>query len=185
MAKEEQDKAAEDEGKKEGASMLKVIIISVVLSVVLGGGLVGGTIFLLGDSDDSKTGASTEAGDETEEAAEDEESDKVPDGPVTYTEIDPKFVVSFDDQRKARFMQFGLQIMTRDSEVTKDIEIHKPAIRSNLLMLIGSQPYEIVSTREGKEQLLIDITNNINTTLDSLGANSGVEAAYFDSFIIQ
>ena len=183
MAIEETNDEQETEEKKGGSSSLKIIIISVVLSVLLGGGLVGGTIFFLGDKDAESAAADAEAGDEADEEDAEEKAEAT--GPVVYTALDPKFVVSFHDQRKARFMQFALQIMTRDNAVTKDIEMHMPAIRSNLLMLIGSQDYEVVSTREGKEKLLADITDNINTTLDTLDATSGVEAAYFESFVIQ
>ena len=183
MAIEEEEKDTDAEEPKKGTSTLKIILISVVLSVLLGGGLVGGTMFFLGGDDGDKTAAAEDAADE--DADEDEAEVEPPAGPVTYTAIDPKFVVSFNDQRKARFMQFELQIMTRDDMVKKDIDMHMPAIRSSLLMLIGSQDYEVVSTREGKEKLLTDITDNINTTLETLDATSGVEAAYFDSFVIQ
>ncbi|MGB5396131.1 MAG: flagellar basal body-associated FliL family protein [Gammaproteobacteria bacterium] len=183
MAKEDINDEQETEEKKGGSSSLKIIIISVVLSVLLGGGLVGGTMFLLGDTADETAAAGAEEGEEPDEDAAEENA--VATGPVVYTALDPKFVVSFHDQRKARFMQFALQIMTRDNAVTKDIEMHMPAIRSNLLMLIGSQEYDVVSTREGKEKLLVDITDNINATLETLDATSGVEAAYFESFVIQ
>ncbi len=38
---------------------------------------------------------------------------------------------------------------------------------------------------EGKEQLLLEITEDINASLEKLVDASGVEAAYFESFLIQ
>ena len=94
-------------------------------------------------------------------------------------------MVSFRDQKKARFMQFSLEVMARDREVINTIKEHNPAIRSNLLMLVDNQSSEEMNTREGKEQLLVEITKDINQTLDTVGGKSGVEAAYYHSFVIQ
>ena len=103
--------------------------------------------------------------------------------------MDPKFVVSFRDQRTARFMQFSFEVTTRDKAVIELLDGHSPAIRSNLLMLFDNQDHATMSTREGKQQLLANIVSDINDTLkkmtnkDELGAD--VEAAYFTSFVIQ
>ena len=86
-------------------------------------------------------------------------------------------------------MQFSIEIMSRDDMVIKQVEEHMPVIRSSLLMLFGSQDYEVMVTREGKEKLLLDAMEDINTTLQKIsGATEKtalVEAAYFDSFVIQ
>jgi flagellar FliL protein len=103
--------------------------------------------------------------------------------------MDPKFMISFRNQNKARFMQFSLEVMSRDSEVNKKINQHMPVVRSNLLMLFGSQEYEAMVTREGKEKLLADTAADINATLKKVTGEddpeSSVEAAYFTSFVIQ
>jgi len=84
------------------------------------------------------------------------------------------------------------QIQMLDVDIPKaieDIKTHMPVIRSSLLMLFGSQDFEVIATREGKEKLLIDATEDINTSLQKLAAKTEletvVEAAYFNSFVIQ
>ena len=187
------DKTEKDgEGKtKKTASTMKIVIIAVILASVLSGGIVGLTLFLMG-GDDSATAAKTEQTeaeeDETDEGDEDaEEGDEggVAEGPPIYHRMDPKFVVSFSDQRMARFMQFSIQIMTRDKDVVAQIKEHNPAIRSNLLLLFDTQTAEVMSTREGKESLLVSITDDINASLENLADVSGVEATYFESYVIQ
>lgn len=176
MAEESEDQESNNEG---GNSTMKIVIIAVVLSIVLSGGIAGGMMFFLG-GDDSEQTASEDAEDEEEEVAEAE-----PTEPPIYHSMDPKFVASFRDKKKARFMQFSVEIMSRDDDVIKSIKQHNPAVRSNLLLLVDNQQSEKMSTREGKEQLLVEITEDINQTLDSLGGTSGVEAAYYNSFVIQ
>ena len=173
MAEEAEDQESSNKG---GNSTMKIVIIAVVLSIVLSGGIAGGMIFFLG-GDDSEQQA-VEDGDE-------EVADVEPDEPPIYHSMDPKFVMSFRDQKKARFMQFSVEIMSRDSDVIKAIKQHNPVIRSSLLLLVDNQDSEKMSTREGKEQFLVEITEDINQTLESIGGTSGVEAAYYNSFVIQ
>ena len=162
-------------GKNSSNSTMKIVIIAVVLSIVLSGGIAGGVVFLLGGDDDAQQAT----GDDSEAAA------AAANDPPIYHSMDPKFVVSFRDQKKARFMQFSFEIMTRDRDVIDGIKEHSPAVRSNLLLLIDNQTSEKMTTREGKDQLLVEMTEDINKTLETIGTKSGVEAAYYNSFVIQ
>ena len=201
---EAEEKGNEDVEKKSGSSTLKIVVIAVTLAVLLGGGLVGGTFYLVSNMNDDQNASTatkkSKAGDEEEgdeedededeeEGDEDEDEDAEPAAPPQYHSMDPKFVVSFSDQTKARFMQFSLEIMTRDDEAIKQIQAHMPVVRSSLLMLFSSQGYEEMSTREGKEKLLQDTVANMNATLHKIsGAKEQkevVEAAYFNSFVVQ
>ena len=179
--------------KKKKPSMTVIIIIVVILASLLSGGMVGLTMYLLSDDDTGQVASPAKAADEDE--ADDEEVAEEPEeaeeevvaneGPAQYHRLDPKFVVSFRDQRTARFMQFTIQIMTRDKDVIKQIQEHNPAVRSSLLLLFDSQTAEAMNTREGKVALLTSITEDINRSLEELAGISGVEAAYFESFLIQ
>lgn len=181
MAKDEtEDQKNDNEDKKPGSSTMKIIIIVVALIVIIGGG-VGGTLYFLGAMDDEKTLASSDGDEDGEESK--------PSAPPQYLSMDPKFIVSFGNQSKARFMQFSLEVMSRNAEVIEQIEAHMPVIRSSLLMLFGTKGYEEMITREGKEKLLSEATADINTSLQKLLGKTEllatVEAAYFNTFVIQ
>jgi len=197
MAKEEEIDLENEEGeKKSGSSTLKIVIIVVALVLVLGGGMAAATFYFISNMDSEKV-SSTKDGDdasseeeaEEEEEEEEEAAESEPLEPPQYHSMDPKFVASFRNQQNARFMQFSLEIMSRDSEVIKLVETHMSVIRSSLLMLFGSQTYEDMVTREGKEKLLADVATDINTTLQKITGETEpettVEAAYFNSFVIQ
>ena len=184
MAKEEIDLDNEAGEKKSGPSTLKIVIIAVTLALVLGGGLVGATFYFVSNMNDEQVSSKK---DDTEASAEEAEGEPVL--PPKYRSMDPKFVVSFSDQKKSRFMQFSLEIMSRDAEVIKQIESHMPVIRSSLLMLFGNQKHEDMVTREGKQKLLNDVVADINNSLQKIAGEDelqkNVEAAYFNSFVIQ
>ncbi len=178
MAKEKAEEGEEE--VKGGSSKMKIVIISVILLLVVGGGLVAGTLyFIKGDSEE------TEAQEGEDGEVVEKEKMKAP----IYISMDPKFVVSFKNQNSARFMQFSLNVMSREKDVENQIKEHMPMIRSSLLMLFGGQDYKKMSTREGKAMLLSETVVDINTSLKSVLAveelEYEVEAAYFTSFVVQ
>lgn len=194
MAKEEKDQENEEDVQKKGkSSNLKIIIIAVLVALLFGGGLVGGTFYLVSSMQsaeaDSSTKVKAEDDEGEEEEEEDQEEEEAPKGPAIYHSMDPKFVVSFRDQQVARFMQFSIEVMTRDKGVIELLDGHTPAIRSSLLMLFDNQNDATMSTREGKQQLLDDIVTDINETLKTMTnkdeLEASVESAYFTSFVIQ
>ena len=189
MANEPEEEKKENSDKS--ASTMKIVIVAVILSILLSGGMVGITLYLVGGFDQlsdpvQQSDIDGEENDDGEgDEDEDEETVTEPSGPPLYFPIDPKFVVSFHDQKKARFMQFSIEVMTRNENVIEQLKLHLPAIRSSLLLLFSSQDYEKVSSREGKEQFLVEIAEDINKTLEKLNGPTGVESAYFNSFVVQ
>lgn len=190
MAKEEKDKDKDKEAESSGKSSpstMKIVIIAVVLSLVLGGALVGGTFYFVSGMNATQAVATTDKNADAEEADDVDEDEPL--APPKYFSLDPKFVVSFSDQSSARFMQFSIQVMARDDAVIKLMEEHMPVVRSSLLMLFGGQQYEVMVTREGKEKLLREATEDINTSLKKAMGNKEqtalIEATYYDSFVIQ
>ena len=212
MAIEEENLENEEDDKGiDKSSNLKIIIIAILATMLLGGGLVGATYYFVSGMQSTEKGSTKIArsedaadadadaadgeededdeDDEEEDEDEDEDEDEEPKGPLIYHSMDPKFVVSFRDQRVARFMQFSFEVTTRDKAVIELLDGHSPAIRSNLLMLFDNQNNASMSTREGKQQLLVNIVSDINETLkkmtDKDELKAVVEAAYFTSFVIQ
>ena len=163
---------------------IKIIIIAVLAAVLLSGAVVGGALYFVMGQDGDAEASSEEAEEDEEEVAE-----EIPLEPPQYHSMDPKFVVSFRDQRSARFMQFSIEVMARNKDIIKQVEEHSPAVRSSLLMLFDNQSYEMMSTREGKQKLLEEVIVDINTTLKKVTGEeelvASFEEAYFTSFVIQ
>lgn len=181
MVEEVEDQKSES--NPASPSMMKMAVLVVVITVVLSSSMTGIMLYFMNDAyTEHQQG---DASEESEDSEEVEEEESEPLKAPQYHAVDPKFVVSFRDQQQARFMQFSLEIMTREDEVINNIKLHMPAIRSNLLILCGNQQHQDVASSSGKEKFLLDIKESINQTLDKLAGQSGVEAAYFTNFIIQ
>ncbi|HVF15450.1 MAG TPA: flagellar basal body-associated FliL family protein, partial [Steroidobacteraceae bacterium] len=61
-----------------------------------------------------------------------------------------------------------------------------PMIRNDLIMLFGSQQYESISTREGKDKLRAEALATVAKIIDGEGGEGKkVEQLFFTSFVMQ
>jgi flagellar FliL protein len=152
-------------------SKLPLIIIAAVVACAAIG---GGAYFFMSGSKHEAT-ASKEVGKEKEAKAA-----------AVYVKFDPPFVVNFEAKGVMRFLQITLEVMTRDPAVADKIKENEPIIRNDLLLLFGSQTYESISTREGKEKLRADAKGIVAKIIEHEGGDpKKVEDLYFTSFVMQ
>jgi flagellar FliL protein len=161
------EEAVEGEGEGEETPPKSKKLLFIILAVVLLGGGAGAWFFLKGgDSADAK-------------AAE-------PVLPPIYVNLDPPFVVNFEAESMVRFLQVTVSIMTRDAPTGDVLKKNDPRIRNDLLMLLGNQKYETISTREGKEELQSRSLESVRAVVASSGGEAAkVEALYFTAFVMQ
>lgn len=149
------------------------LIISLAAVLVLGGAGAGAW-FLLAGGKPKKTDAS---------AAAHEEALK---HPAIYVALDPPFVVNFEAAQLVRFLQVTVQVMSRDPATVEIVKANDPVVRNDLLLLLGGQKYETISSRDGKEKLRQDALSTVRRVVSSAGGKAAnVEAIYFTSFVMQ
>lgn len=155
--------ASAAEAKKKKKKLLLLIGLAFLLMAISIGATVG-VIKLISPKEEPALAAA----DEDEEAEEVEKSDakatksaaaktkvaKVePLLPAIYLALKPNFTVNFDVNGRQRFLQAELTVMYRDIEVIKILELHMPAVRNGLVLLLSSQAFDDLQTVEGKEKL--------------------------------
>jgi flagellar FliL protein len=163
----EEGEEAEGEEGAEGAPKSKKLLFIIIAVVLLGGG--AGAFFFL------KGGAPKEAVKKEEVVV-----------PPIYVNLDPPFVVNFEAEAAVRFLQVTVSVMTRDIHIQELLKNNDPRIRNDLLMLLGNQKYETISTREGKEKLQAESLAAIRAIVKSAGGEpEKIEALYFTAFVMQ
>jgi len=177
MAEEDENENAielDDSGKKAGKGKL---ILIVVLAIVLLSGITVGALYFTGalGSGDSKNAETDESATEAEVVL----------GPVTYFELKPEFVVNFEGEQKANFLQVDIQLMTRNSDVLNILNEHAPLIRNNILLLLSGQKYNELRTLDGKEKMRAEVLAGVQQIVEAELGIPGVEAVFFTSFIMQ
>lgn len=177
--------------KKKPWLLIAVIALS---SIVVLGGAIGGTMFFMKgsaqkSSASAKAKASPDEADAAEEDGDAEGGDAAVEGdkkhPATYVSLEPPFVVNFEGNSPARFLQINVEVMTRKAEYAEHIKKHMPVIRNNLVLLFGSQTHDKVNTLKGKEDLRQLALTEVQKILEEETGDAGIEALYFTSFVMQ
>lgn len=135
------DDAAVAEAKKKKKKLFMFIGLAILLVLIS----VGATFFIV-----SKMMAKNS---DSEESESSEVVEEVVAAPAIYYPLKPNFTVNYDVNGRQRFLQAELTLMYRDPAVLKTLELHMPAVRNGLVMLLSSQVFEELQTVEGKEKL--------------------------------
>lgn len=160
--------AAAGAEKSKGARK-KLIVAGAVAALVLAGGGGGGAWWMLGDAPDAAA------------------SKKVaPKRTPVFVELDT-FTVNLrkdspDDGD--RFMQVKLVAEVKDGPTGEIVKTMMPAVRSQIILLLGSKRAEDIASREGKEQLAGEIVLAANKPLERTPADKGVERVNFTHIIV-
>ncbi|HEY0942788.1 MAG TPA: flagellar basal body-associated FliL family protein [Steroidobacter sp.] len=150
------------------SKMLVIVICSLLAASAVGGAAV---FYLAG-----------------KQAAAQEEAQLAPAAkrPAIYSKFDPPFVVNFQNKGAMRFLQVSIEVMTRDVATADLLKQHDPKLRNDLLMLLGGQTFETLSSREGKEQLRQEALKAVADVIAAEGGKAeNVEQLYFTSFVMQ
>ncbi|MEM7252970.1 MAG: flagellar basal body-associated FliL family protein [Pseudomonadota bacterium] len=102
-----------------------------------------------------------------------------------YLSVEPPFTVNFSGGGHVRYLQVGMDIMTRDPEVKDALVKHMPVIRNDLVLLLSSKTADELGTLEGKEELQQETLSVVRRVIEDESDLTGVEAVYFTSFVMQ
>ncbi|HVI54133.1 MAG TPA: flagellar basal body-associated FliL family protein [Luteibacter sp.] len=158
--------SAEGAPKKKGKG--KLLLIAALVVLVAGGA--GGYVLMKG-------GHGKAGGEGATEVAKSK--------PAVYLQLDPAFVVNFQDETALRFLQIGVNVMSHDPEAIAAAKEADPEIRNALLMLFSAQDVKSLSDVKGKQKLQAAALAEIQRVLKEKIGRPGVDAVYFTSFIMQ
>jgi flagellar FliL protein len=203
----EKDKLDLGEEKKPASSNKKLIFI--VLGAVFGTlAAVFATLYFLGifppkapagapeAGHEAAAGAAAEHGEHAakEDAGDEEEEEdhgkkkkgEHGEAVVLYQELEPAFIVNFQNNPEARALQVSISLATDDQAALDAVKKHTPMIRNNLLMLMSAEEPAILKTAEGKDALRVKIRDEINAILKKQARKrDAIEEVYFTAFIMQ
>lgn len=192
-----EDEENEKPMPKKNSGILKILVI-VFSAVLLVASSVGATLFLTGVFSQPDEEAMVVAGDGGEAAPEeaakpkikskkskDKKGAKAPKAPPIYVELGEPFVVNFVEAAQIRYLQVKIEAMTRDQVVADAVKAHLPQIRNNLVLMFSNLDYASLATAEGKQKIRDQALIEIQNILKDETGNSGAEAVYFTSFVMQ
>ncbi|ALQ50367.1 flagellar basal body-associated protein FliL [Nitrosomonas ureae] len=163
MSKSNETPPAEGKKSKKG---LVIIILIAIIAICAGA---GGTWYFMQMSGDGEG--------ETEKA-------KPKAKPTTFIDLDI-FTVNLQPEENNQYLQVGLTVKTRESEVVQEIAKQMPLIRNRILMLLSSKKAADISSIAGKQQLSQQVSDEIRQSIDSEDLQEDVREVLFTSFVIQ
>ena len=178
-------KTKEPQASGSGKGMKILVGVMALLLLVA----VGAVSYLLGHRSAPAAAATAEnasgdhAADKTDAASESSESKGGHD--ALYLALDPPFVVNFQSDTAARFLQVGVQLMAHDQKALDAAKASEPAVRNALVMLFSSQDAKTLISREGKEKLRTDSLDEIKKIVSERTKGATIDAVYFTSFVMQ
>ena len=101
-----------------------------------------------------------------------------------YVEI-PPVVANFQLQGVMRYAQVTISIQTRDPNSEVILKENTPLIVNKVLLLLGDFDYGILSTLEGKEQLVADIAEAIRGIFSQSATPVTFEQVILTGFVVQ
>lgn len=155
--------------KKSGQGKL-VAVLCVLLLILLG---LCGYLFVDLRALKAKAGPDTAAAEAASKAAE------------LYLQLDPAFVVNFQDQDATRYLQVGVTVMSRDPAAIQAVKDNDPVIRNALVMLFSSQTFAQLSDIAGKQKLQAEALAAVRKVVADRTGRPGIDALYFTSFVMQ
>lgn len=164
MAQKQAEAAPPEEAPKKDRRRLLIIAGAATL-IAVGGG--GAAIVMFGGS-----------GDRAQEAK------AAPKKMPVFVDLET-FTVNLPSDDADRFMQVKLVAEVRDTASGEMIRTLMPAVRNEILLLLGSKNAADVATREGKQKLAAEIIVAANKPLDGTPAANGVEDVNFTHLIVQ
>lgn len=150
------------------------LALLIVLLLVAAG--IGATLFIL---DSSPEDAQAESAEEKTGTATTQSSAAI------YYPLTPEFVTNFSVRGRQRFVKMDMTLMLRDGQVLPAVELHMPALRNAIVMLMRGQVYDELQTPEGKELLRQHILMAIQEVLQTEIGLPGVEQVLFTNFVMQ
>jgi flagellar FliL protein len=162
---------------------MKILIGAMALLLMVA---IGAVSYLLGHRSAPAAATGENASSEHADEKSDSSSESKGGGrDALYLALDPPFVVNFQSDTAARFLQVGVQLMARDQKALDAAKASEPAVRNALVMLFSSQDAKTLISREGKEKLRSDSLDEIKKIVTDRTKGATIEAVYFTSFVMQ
>jgi flagellar FliL protein len=164
---------------------MKILVGAMALLLMVA---IGAVSYLLGHRSAPAATAESASGEhaaEKADAAAESSSDSKGGHEALYLALDPPFVVNFQSDTAARFLQVGVQLMAHDQKALDAAKASEPAVRNALVMLFSSQDAKSLISREGKEKLRSDSLDEIKKIVAERTKGATIDAVYFTSFVMQ
>ncbi|MES9993957.1 MAG: flagellar basal body-associated FliL family protein [Candidatus Thiodiazotropha sp.] len=102
---------------------------------------------------------------------------------ISYYQVKPSLVANLASGGK--YIRCDVQLMTNDDLFLEELNIHGPAIRHVLLLLLSEQDGMDIKSPNGKEALRKKALSTIAELMQELSGKNELKALFFTTFLVQ
>jgi len=116
-------------------------------------------------------------------AKDDDEEEPQEKVPVAYVKLPPSFITNV--QQGAQYIRCDIQLLTKTADNVPDIELHAPALRHELLLLLSDQNGKELKSKNGQEKLRKTALKAVQGVLDKLAGKDLISDLFFTYYIVE
>lgn len=117
-------------------------------------------------------------------AADDEEEEQQKEKQkVVYYSLFPSLIANV--QGNAKYARCDVQFMAKGEESIAEIQLHSPALRHELLLLLSDQQGKELKTPKGKERFRKVALKAVQKVIKDMAGKELIEDLFFTSFFVQ
>jgi flagellar FliL protein len=102
---------------------------------------------------------------------------------VGYLALEPSLVSNLTGGPK--YIRCDVQLMTEQASALPQLQLHTPAVRHTLLMLLAGQDGKALKTADGKEALRGAALKAVQAQLEALTGEAIVDDLYFTAYYVK
>lgn len=102
---------------------------------------------------------------------------------LLYHELPPSLVSNL--HTGAKYIRCDIQLMTHDEGYLEEINLHAPALRHELLMLVSDQQGTELKTPKGKEKFRKAALKAVRGVIKELTGKEMIDDLFFTSYFVQ
>lgn len=116
-----------------------------------------------------------------DEDEKEKETEEVP--VISYYQVKPSLVANLASGGK--YIRCDVQLMTNDELFLEELNLHGPAIRHSLLLLLSEQDGKSIKSPSGKEALRKKALSTLGKLMQELSGKNELKALFFTTFLVQ
>jgi flagellar FliL protein len=102
---------------------------------------------------------------------------------VTYHSLSPSLIGNI--KSGGRYARCDVQLMTKDESTLEAIRLHTPALRHELLLLIGEQSGKDLTNPKGKERFRKAALKALQGVMKEMSGKESIDDLFFTAFFVQ
>ncbi len=102
---------------------------------------------------------------------------------IVYHKLRPSIVTNLSGGPS--YIRCDVQVLIEDADRAQVVELHSPALRHEMLMLIAARDGKALSTAEGKEDLRQEALETFRRIMRERSGKNTIEDLYFTAYYVR